>query len=169
MFRVCKKCGVEKPFDLFCKHKQCKYGITHECKECAKERTIPSDPDAKSEYDKRRYASRRKIHLAFMADNNELYKMRSYIHSDKKRGMTSDIDIDYCLSEMNKPCFYCDHIDSPANGLDRIDNSIGHVKSNLVPCCRLCNMTRGDRWSHGDFIKYISPSIKLFRREENAS
>ncbi|AQY55293.1 endonuclease VII [Escherichia phage vB_EcoS_ESCO41] len=169
MFRVCKKCGVEKPFELFCKHKQCKNGITHECKECSEARRVPLDPKEKADYDKRRYERSRDSHLKMMSENNELYKMRHYIASDKKKGFVSDINIEYCIIKMNEPCHYCGHIDTPANGLDRIDNSIGHVKSNLVPCCRLCNMTRGDRWSHEDFIKYISPSIKLFRREENVS
>jgi hypothetical protein len=25
-------------------------------------------------------------------------------------------------------------------GIDRVDNSIGYVTSNIVPCCQICNM-----------------------------
>jgi hypothetical protein len=28
--------------------------------------------------------------------------------------------------------------------LDRVDNSIGHIKSNVVPACTRCNYTRRD-------------------------
>lgn len=28
------------------------------------------------------------------------------------------------------------------NGLDRVDNNLGYVKNNVVPCCRPCNMAK---------------------------
>lgn len=31
------------------------------------------------------------------------------------------------------------------NGLDRVDNSKGHTLSNVVPCCKECNMAKGTR------------------------
>jgi hypothetical protein len=34
-------------------------------------------------------------------------------------------------------CHYCGEI--APNGIDRIDNKVGYVKENLVPCCSLCN------------------------------
>lgn len=41
----------------------------------------------------------------------------------------------------DKPCHYCK---LPINGIgiDRVDNSIGYVMSNCVPCCTVCNMMK---------------------------
>ena len=34
-------------------------------------------------------------------------------------------------------CRYCG--DTENNSIDRLDNSIGYLKGNLVPCCKICN------------------------------
>lgn len=160
--RKCKKCGEIKPLEMFMTDKKCKHGKTHECKSCAIKRRIEK-AGSKSEYDKIRYERTKKAIDKLRNDNPELYKIRSYKSNDKKKGLLTTIDIDFCKTEMNKPCVYCGHVDTPCNGLDRIDNSIGHTIDNCVPCCTLCNMTRGDRWSHYDFMKFIAPGIREFR------
>lgn len=162
MKRVCKKCGLEKDLDCFLTDKKCKHGKTYECKDCAKERRIKS-AGGKSEYDKARYARTKKALDKLRQENPELYKLRSYKSNDKKKGLSTTIDIYFCKIEMNKPCVYCGHIDNPCNGLDRIDNSIGHTKENCIPCCNLCNMTRGDRWSHDNFKMFVAKGIKKWR------
>lgn len=67
---------------------------------------------------------------------------------------------------MDLPCFYCNrtgvnlHRDKNRehtgvyayNGLDRIDNNIGYIKSNVVPCCGPCNLMRRSHSSE-NFIK----------------
>lgn len=45
----------------------------------------------------------------------------------------------YCGGKLGKRC--------PTGGLDRIDNAIGYVKGNVLPCCGVCNMTRGTRFT----------------------
>lgn len=162
MKRVCKKCGEEKPIDDFVTDKKCKFGKTHECKKCAEKRRI-SRAGSKSEYDKARYERTKRSLVKLRMESPELYKLRAYAGNDKKRGLVTTIDLDFCIVNMNKPCVYCGHIDTPCNGLDRIDNSVGHTHNNCVPCCNLCNMTRGDRWSHEDFKKFISAGIKEWR------
>ena len=49
-----------------------------------------------------------------------------------------------------KPCFYCG--DTNRVGCDRIDNSKGHTKDNVVPCCYDCNCARNDNFSHEEMI-----------------
>lgn len=71
----------------------------------------------------------------------------------------------YSLSQMN--CFYCDR--SPDNrftydrgeptefvfsGIDRIDSSLGHLKTNVVPCCYYCNFAKG-KLSFDEFMDWI--------------
>lgn len=43
---------------------------------------------------------------------------------------------------IEKECFYCEI--KPANGIDRMDSSIGHILGNCVPSCSKCNMILGD-------------------------
>ena len=31
------------------------------------------------------------------------------------------------------------------NGIDRLDNTLGYVKGNVVPCCKICNYAKSDR------------------------
>ena len=78
---------------------------------------------------------------------------RDCIRRDKKykidtRYNLTDTEIKYFL---NQNCFYCGNGNSI--GLDRIDNSKGHSKDNVVSCCKICNMTRGDRFTKDEFIK----------------
>lgn len=167
MLRVCRKCGEEKDISMFVSHKQCKHGKSHECKSC-KDKSRVRWAGGKVEYDRQRYERRKLAHQIERSERNHIYKMRSYIGSDKKKGLAHDIDEDFCLVQMSKPCYYCSHIDTPINGLDRIDNSIGHIKTNLIPCCQLCNMTRGNRWSHEDFKNFVSPGIIYWRSKNDA-
>ena len=41
-----------------------------------------------------------------------------------------------------KNCNYCDK--EGANGIDRVNNSIGYTLDNCVPCCKHCNYVKGN-------------------------
>ncbi len=52
-------------------------------------------------------------------------------------------------------CFYCEGKLSPAGiGLDRVDNRLGYIPGNVVPCCKRCNDLKG-RGSFNDFIERL--------------
>jgi len=73
--------------------------------------------------------------------------------SDKRRNhYDADRFIDKCfLKELVKDfrnCYYCkvelqyiEYNDTLAT-IERLDNSIGHIKSNCVLCCKKCNLSR---------------------------
>lgn len=87
-----------------------------------------------------------------------------------------DFDTFYNLSQM--PCHYCGVLHSNSwnkgkgggkkqasqyqleegtfkyNGLDRVDNSIGHMKHNVVPCCRICNWMKM-HLSEEEFLTHV--------------
>ena len=48
----------------------------------------------------------------------------------------------YCGKSPNKPHRKCETF--LYNGLDRVDNSVGYIESNVVPCCYICNKMKGD-------------------------
>jgi hypothetical protein len=77
-------------------------------------------------------------------------------------------ELDFSIEEFIKmikegQCFYCGLNDNSL-GLDRIDNKLGHIKSNIVVCCFECNMTRGDRWTHEEMI-LIGETIKKIKNK----
>ncbi len=91
----------------------------------------------------------------------------AYRCKDKKYGHEiCDIDIDWMINNiMHKPCVYCG--DTHLIGCDRIDNTKGHLKTNVVPCCCICNRARCDSFSYEEMLvlgKTIK-QIKLNRKE----
>ena len=59
-------------------------------------------------------------------------------------------------------CYYCDvppgnmisAYGFEYNGLDRVDSSKGYLLTNVVPCCRICNIAKTDM-AQEDFYNWI--------------
>ena len=74
----------------------------------------------------------------------------------KKEYSDGDILFEDFLNLSFKNCYYCNKEPSNLckntnklfgedvyyNGLDRIDNNLGHYKNNVVPCCKYCNIMK---------------------------
>jgi hypothetical protein len=76
-------------------------------------------------------------------------QLDSYQRRDKQKNRICNLTIDDILLARTSACCYCKRT---AVGLDRIDNTIGHEKTNCVPACLRCNWMRG---------KYISHTVML--------
>lgn len=66
----------------------------------------------------------------------------------KKRGKEWAITHEQAFDLIKSPCTYCGFIPTwpeNRNGIDRVDNLIGYVKSNCVPCCFTCNSAKGQK------------------------
>lgn len=48
----------------------------------------------------------------------------------------------YCGTEPTLKKYFTSKNNFPINGIDRIDNSIGYIKENSVPCCKTCNFMK---------------------------
>lgn len=74
----------------------------------------------------------------------------SYKAKDGKNGFeVCDIDIDWMIEHIiTKPCHYCG--DTHRVGCDRIDNSRGHTKDNVVPCCIECNTAKNNYFTYDE-------------------
>lgn len=88
----------------------------------------------------------------------------SYKNKDLKRGRSFDIDRKFLLEITKKECVYCGS--KHKIGVDRINNNIGHIKTNCIPCCERCNTTRNNNFSVeemkliGEVIKFIDKKRK---------
>lgn len=72
--------------------------------------------------------------------------IQNYIRNDRNNGFGKvvDFDIKWMVENiMSKPCVYCGKEGWDIIGCNRIDNSKGHTKDNVEPCCRSCNIGKG--------------------------
>jgi hypothetical protein len=65
---------------------------------------------------------------------------------DRRRGTANDLELEFIQAHIvGKPCYYCGS--NQSTGVDRKDNTLGYLKSNVLPCCTSCNLLRGDKLS----------------------
>jgi len=93
--------------------------------------------------------------------------LRAYHHSAKIHTRTWAISDNDALSLMAKPCHYCGASPSNVakgrpdrgsfvyNGIDRVDNTKGYEPSNVVTCCRRCNIGKANG-TVGEFHNWVS-------------
>lgn len=61
-----------------------------------------------------------------------------YKRGSAERGIYFDLTFEQFMEFWNNPCRYCG-ADIQTIGLDRVDNNIGYIIGNVVPCCEICN------------------------------
>lgn len=73
-------------------------------------------------------------------------KRQRIIENSKRRVELGSFELTktYIASLIVKGCQYCGETELSKTGLDRIDNSIGYIESNVNPCCITCNLIRKD-------------------------
>lgn len=86
-----------------------------------------------------------------------------YKKFDFHRNLENDLTKEYIKEKILKSCSYCGH---PSTGLDRIDNSKGHLQSNCISCCWECNTARNDNFSYDEML-IIGKSIKQIKDNRN--
>lgn len=108
------------------------------------------------------------------ARNNRFSRYKT---AAQTRGFIFEITLAQFTVLTAQNCYYCGS--APSNvaritsrngvfiysGLDRVNNELGYIPSNVVPCCRTCNYCKGAR-SSTDFLNWIS---QIYKRRCNAS
>lgn len=116
----------------------------------------------------------------FQAERQILRRVK---HDAKRGGREFDVSIDTFAKLIHLPCYYCGSQDMNAaivkmtdenfkpytmilryNGIDRIDNSIGYVDDNCVPCCFICNRAKREL-SFEDFTDWIVRLVNKYSEE----
>jgi hypothetical protein len=161
--KKCPKCGLEKEGSFFgTRLINGKRYLKSWCRLCKNEAQKPAD----AMRDRREYNKARGQRLGVRrknGENRDLWALIDARHEDKKRCRENDLDRDFVKNLLKNGCVYCGAIGAESRvGLDRINNSIGHLKSNVVPACMNCNLTRGTM-PYEAWIK-IAPAVREVRR-----
>lgn len=73
---------------------------------------------------------------------SEVHKM--YLSRAKSKGLQSDLVLSDTVVMLGSLCEYCGDSGSDKMSFDRIDNTVGYMRTNLVHCCIRCNFARRD-------------------------
>jgi 5-methylcytosine-specific restriction endonuclease McrA len=178
--RACVICKIIKPLnsDIFVKCKGRPYGLAYECKECSR---IRSKEKYKQFPRKDRYSKMTPAQKARKYEWTNNYKRntlngktiarkKSYMSTDAKKGRVCDLTNDFLSNLLQKPCVYCGETDISKMGCDRIDNNLGHIIANVVPCCDECNIARFNHFSYEEMM-IIGAAIRIVKdnRRKNVS
>jgi hypothetical protein len=79
-------------------------------------------------------------------------EIADYMRSASRHTRKFELSEEQFFSLISQNCHYCgseprliDRFSARGfrcNGVDRIDNSIGYIEGNCVPCCEICNMSK---------------------------
>lgn len=142
---ICNKC--KKPKSDFEKRSD-RDTYRKTCKECRatrrRERTQNNYKCNKTRISSYNKDKRKTNPLRFILEDSR--------RSDKKKGLENDITKEFLESVIDGyGCKYCGETRIRMT-LDRIDNSLGHLQSNVIPACIRCNLARGSMpymaWLH---------------------
>lgn len=93
------------------------------------------------------------------------YKYSEYKKAAKDSNREFSLTKEDFMVYWQKPCFYCGRLIETI-GLDRIDNHLGYIETNVIPCCIRCNKMKKDM-EYNKFIelcKLISTKPNPFAR-----
>lgn len=65
----------------------------------------------------------------------------------------------YCQAPPSNKLKFENKVIGRYQGIDRVDNSLGYLTTNIVPCCKHCNSFKSDR-TYDDFIRHVRKLYK---------
>lgn len=123
--KKCRVCKIQKPITDFSSDKTRKDNLNQKCKQCSAE---------------------------FKKAPKNVYS--EYKRSAKKRGLQFDIPFNNFILFSDSPCYYCgEELDQIR--LDRVDNNLGYILSNVKSCCWKCNNMKSSL-NDIEFLEHVS-------------
>lgn len=97
--------------------------------------------------------------------NIESYMCKDYKYKDRLAGFTDfDLSKEIIKELIKDGCTYCGEEPTKIRmTLDRIDNSKGHIRSNVLPACYRCNVMRGTM-PYNAWLELV-PAIRAVREK----
>jgi len=117
------------------------------------ENNVEEVKEYKKKYRENNREKLRKSGREYSMFNNKSIKGKyaQYKHGAKRRGLLFDLTLSEFTYLMENDCYYCGS--STSTGVDRMDNTLGYLKENSVPCCDICNRMKF-KYSVKDFIDH---------------
>jgi hypothetical protein len=134
MSKTCSRCKTQKPMSEFHRESRSPDGAARWCKTCMGEVNV-----------------RRKA--------TPEYRFSYYRSNARKRGLEFTLTVEDFRYFWNQPCVYCGCL-VEGIGLDRIDNTVGYVADNVIPCCARCNAMK----SNMDLMEFIERCHRIADR-----
>ncbi|MEO5367579.1 MAG: hypothetical protein H7831_14735 [Magnetococcus sp. WYHC-3] len=91
---------------------------------------------------------------------------KCYAHA---RGHEFTLTQDEYISEISKPCYYCNGMFRKTEtriGLDRIDSEKGYIKENVISCCVVCNRVKSDFFTKEETKAMINIVLEMKKNEK---
>ena len=82
---------------------------------------------------------------------------KRYRDNAARRGHDFEMSFEQFKAFWQKPCAYCGGAITTI-GLDRVNNSVGYVVENVVPCCAVCNGMKHS-WPEEFFIEHCAKIV----------
>jgi len=110
-------------------------------------------------------------HLARLNLKNSWFinRYRHLKYRAKRRGVSLSLSREQYLEKISGAfCHYCQGpLSKSGSGLDRKNSALGYSQENSVPCCKTCNLVKGDeRISYRGMVEVVGPLIKKERKEK---
>ena len=100
------------------------------------------------------------------------FVFRDYQWRAKKKNLDFNLSFDDFINLIQSNCFYCGvepqnrhrRYSIKYNGVDRVDNNLGYITENCVPCCIDCNVAKMER-SQKQFVEWINKVYNHIKKQ----
>jgi len=132
--QTCTKCGKDKPLAAFSRANKGSEKRRRQCNQCRSSQKRNGNLEKYRTTDRMKAQKKRKEDLVgtILTDSRK---------SDRKKSLSNNLTKEFLSGVLSQPCSYCGETTLRMT-LDRIDNSLGHLQSNVVPACIRCNYAR---------------------------
>ena len=141
--KICGRCNEEKPLNDFGPRPKNTDGRKGRCHKCETKRMMErywKDPE-KIRIRQRELATNPTTRFS-------RFKKRC-TNQNKEMSLTFE---QWSLLVSNQ-CVYCSgNLETKGCGLDRVDNNIGYLLGNCVPCCQECNRIKGNKLTYEEML-----------------
>jgi hypothetical protein len=148
--KTCLDCKELKGVSLFSKDKHRHDGLYVYCKACVKIRgqkryvenkdKIKATNKAWKDANKESYRAQQRAYSKVYKQTLD-GKYTEYKGGATKRNYAFELTKEAFATYWQNPCHYCNSTIETI-GLDRKDNSIGYIETNVVSCCKRCNRAK---------------------------
>jgi hypothetical protein len=140
--KCCSKCKIIQTIDQFNVRTDAPNRRASHCKKCKHSRYLERMKN--DVYRKNVIKNSRKWQKNNPLRAKYLIAKSNALNDKRRRTIDFDLTLDQCVKIWDQGCHYCGEvlINKSGSSLDRRDNNLGYMLSNVLPCCGDCNKVR---------------------------